>query len=197
MSPSAASGTILFASDLTERCKGLQNSSTSDLVASHGPDGYRVVLKVGPGVELGTGPDEMQMSAAPSPDMRVELDAEKISGPDHNFFGIECRVVVERGTPVGSYQMGIGSDGQFAIEKWRSTEKVLASGRAVEAVRPGKNHIRADCVGTTLTLYVNGAKIAAVDDKEFAAGLYGGVYARSLDPAGAGILFTNLVLTKL
>jgi hypothetical protein len=154
-----------------------------------------VAVKGGPDLETGSGPDERQFSSPPSSDVRVEVDAEKTGGPDHNFFGIECRVTVQRNQLVGAYGLVVGSDGAYAIEKHGRARTTLTTGQAPDAIRAGANHLRADCVGTTMTLSVNGRQLAAVQDSEFKSNL-AGVYVRSLDRAGAEIVFTNLVIAK-
>jgi hypothetical protein len=195
---SVTAANILFASDLTDRCPGaLEGHDDQERTASTGPRGYRVTVKGGPDLDAGSGPDARQFSSPPSSDVRVEVDAEKIGGPDHNFFGIECRVTVQRNQLVGAYGLVVGSDGGYAIEKHGpgAARTTLTTGQAPDAIRAGANHVRADCVGTTLTLAVNGRQLAAVQDSEFNGNL-AGVYVRSLDRAGAEIVFTNLVIAK-
>jgi hypothetical protein len=57
------------------------------------------------------------------------------------------------------------------------------------------NHIRADCVGSNLTLYANGSEIASASDSSFTGGDVG-LIARTYDTAGTDILFTNFVVSK-
>ena len=55
------------------------------------------------------------------------------------------------------------------------------------------NHIRADCVGDTLTLYVNGMQLAQVKDARFPAGdvgLIAGTYATP----GTDIRFDDFIV---
>ena len=66
-----------------------------------------------------------------------------------------------------------------------------------EAIQQGgaQNTIRADCVGSTLSLYVNGQKLDEVQDTEFASGDVG-LIAGSFDTPGTDIHFDNFVVTK-
>ena len=57
------------------------------------------------------------------------------------------------------------------------------------------NTIRADCVGSSLSLYVNGEKLDEVQDTEFGSGDVG-LMAGSFDTPGTDIHFDNFVVTK-
>jgi hypothetical protein len=55
------------------------------------------------------------------------------------------------------------------------------------------NHIRADCVGSELSLYVNGKLLTSVTDTDFANGDVG-LIAGTYDTAGTDIHFDNFVV---
>jgi hypothetical protein len=57
------------------------------------------------------------------------------------------------------------------------------------------NHIRADCVGDTLTLYVNGEKLAEAKDSDFTSGDVG-LMAGTFDQVGVDIRFDNFVVSR-
>jgi hypothetical protein len=66
-----------------------------------------------------------------------------------------------------------------------------------EAIQQGAatNTIRADCVGSSLSLYVNGEKLDEVQDTEFGSGDVG-LMAGSFDTPGTDIHFDNFNVTK-
>jgi hypothetical protein len=57
------------------------------------------------------------------------------------------------------------------------------------------NHIRFDCIGSTLTLYVNGTQIDQQTDSEYTTGNVG-LVAGSFSTAGIDILFDNFIVYK-
>jgi hypothetical protein len=57
------------------------------------------------------------------------------------------------------------------------------------------NHIRADCIGNSLTLYVNDVQVATVNDISFSEGDVG-LMAGAYDVPGVDILFDNFVVYK-
>ena len=169
-------------------------ASSDSITAGPVPTGYRVLLKAGPGIEVGVGPDATEYAGSKTPDdARVEVDAEKLSGPDKTFVGFECRVQLARGRPTGGYRLVVGSDGGYAIERFGGSPQILASGSGA-VTNAGTNHLMAECVGTKFGLFVNGKEIASVQDGAISTGLIG-IYARTLDRGPTEILFTNFVVT--
>jgi len=57
------------------------------------------------------------------------------------------------------------------------------------------NHLRADCIGSKLSLYVNGEFLAQSEDSEFTSGDVG-VMAGTLESPGTDIRFDNFVVSK-
>jgi hypothetical protein len=57
------------------------------------------------------------------------------------------------------------------------------------------NHIRFDCVGSTLTLYVNGYQLDQQTDAEYTTGNVG-LIAGTFSTVGADILFDNFSVFK-
>ena len=189
--PSGTTGTVLFFSDLTNRCAAIGNQDDGDSAGTHGTNGYLVRVRIGPRVDFSAGPDGAQYVSPPPADVRVELDAEMTSGQGQ--VGIICRRF-ESGRAFTEYHLLVGTDGSYKIEggpPFRS----LASGTAGGALRAGVNHVRGDCIGTTLTLYVNGQQIATAQDSQLSTGRLNGFLLRSLDAAGAEATLRNLLIT--
>jgi hypothetical protein len=129
-------------------------------------------------------------------DVRVEVDATKVAGPDDNDFGVTCRTE----SADNFYFFIISSDGYYGIGKVKGDQQDLIQMDAlqpVDAIKQGgtTNHIRADCIGDALTLYVNGQKINEVHDAEFTSGDVG-LMAGSFDTPGTDIHFDNFQVLK-
>jgi hypothetical protein len=188
--PSATTGKPIFFSDLTDRCPAIGNFDDPDRAATHAPGGYLVRLKGGPGLEVSAGPDRGQYVAPVPADVRVEFDVEMTAG--QSVVGVACRRV-ESARTFTEYHLLVGTDGTYLIESgppYRS----LASGNAPTGLHAGSNHVRADCIGQALTLYVNGQTIVATQDAEL-TGRLNGFFLRSVDPTGASITLRNLLIT--
>ncbi len=129
-------------------------------------------------------------------DLHIEVDATKNGGPDDNDFGIICRY-----TDVDQFYYGvISSDGYYGIMKMTSDggaligeDNLLQSDKIVQGT--ATNKIRFDCVGTTLTLYVNGSQLDQQTDSDYTAGNVG-LIAGTFDTSGTDILFDNFFIYK-
>jgi len=129
-------------------------------------------------------------------DVQIEVDATKVGGERNNRFGIICRAV----DPNNFYTFVISSDGYYGIGKIKGRDYSLVGLEALqpsEAIQLGSavNHIRADCIGDTLTLYVNEKKLVEVKDSEFTSGDVG-LIAGTYDTPGTDIRFDNFVVKK-
>ncbi len=128
-------------------------------------------------------------------DVHSEVDAHKIGGVDDNEYGIICR----HADPSNYYAGVITSDGYFGF--WRRVNggdlEMIGGGnmQTSDAINQsdGTNHIRLDCVGSTLTLYANGQELGSVTDDTISSGDVG-LYAGTFDTAGTDVLFDNFVV---
>ena len=129
-------------------------------------------------------------------DVQVEADATKIGGPDDNDFGLVCRYQDNE----NFYAFLISSDGYYSIMKYSggSSETLGADAMlSTDAVIQGDstNHLRADCIGDSLTLYANGERLHAVTDSAFSSGDVG-LIAGTFDEPGADIAFDDFVVLQ-
>lgn len=116
-------------------------------------------------------------------DVKVQVEASKIDGPDDNIIGVLCRYQDAR----NFYFFVIASDGYAGIGVNKDGRRRLLSDDALlpsAAVRQGQagNVIRADCIGYNLRLYVNGVLVAEAQAAEWPAGdvgLIAGTYEGS------------------
>lgn len=131
-------------------------------------------------------------------DVKVEVDATKVGGPDDNLFGVICRYEDAQ----NYYFFVISSDGYYGIGKVKDNNQVLIN-MPDDLMQPtgtitqgaASNHIRADCVGSQLTLYVNGQQVDSKTDTDIAAGDVGLIAGTSAE-AGVDINFDNFLALK-
>jgi hypothetical protein len=121
-------------------------------------------------------------------DVIIEVDAEKIGGPDDNSFGVVCRQIEDT-----YYYFEISSDGFYAIGKFINNEfsEILPWGES-EAINQGNatNLIHVECVGNTLRFAANGILLAEAQDDSIRDG-YLGLVVGTFEIAGVDILFDN------
>jgi hypothetical protein len=127
-------------------------------------------------------------------DVVIEVDASGLS--ELSEYGIICRF--QRDTRKGNAYFGsITNDGYYAISKVIDDDIELIG---MDDFMPSDlirtwdtNRIRFDCIGDTLTLWVNGEKLAEVQDSDFQGGDIG-LIAGSIEEDGGGGMFDNLVV---
>jgi hypothetical protein len=131
-------------------------------------------------------------------DAVIEVDATPVSGgipeKEDAGLGVMCRVLDYD----NYYSFGIHGDGHPAIFKQKNGEwDELASGPPTDAFKGGNttNRLRADCVGSNLTLYVNGQKVLEAQDSDFQAGQVG-LFAQDDGGKGIEILFDNFLVSS-
>ena len=130
-------------------------------------------------------------------DVRVEVDILKSDDIQHDM-GIICRYQDSE----NFYYFMVSSDGYFAIGKFKGGTEELIGTTDMRQDNAGvihngaaDNHLRADCVGNSLTLYANGAKLFQAQDSDFAKGNVG-LIAGSYDNTPITVYFDNFVVTK-
>jgi hypothetical protein len=127
-------------------------------------------------------------------DTEIEVDAVKQAGPAGNRFGLQCRY-----TDVDNYYFAvISSDGYYGIGKVVKGELTFIPKNGMQVTNTiyagsAVNHIRFDCVGTRLILYINGDYVDAVEDSDLSSGDIG-LLAGNFEEKGTQILFDNLIV---
>lgn len=124
-------------------------------------------------------------------DVRIEVDARQVAGPDHNLYGVICRYQ----DADNFYRFVIAGDGYAGITKRSHGDVIVISGPHLAispAVQLGTatNHLEAVCQGPQLSLLVNGELVAQAWDGEFPAGDTGLIASAGMDP-GVEIRFDN------
>ncbi len=179
-----APGKVLFQDNFTDSNSGWNRVTEANGETNYADGVYRILVNV---------PD-MDIWARPNlnfNDVRIEVDSLKVGGDRNNRYGVICRL--SNGN--NFYAFMISSDGYYGIGKVKGDSYQLIGMDALqpsEAINQGSvaNHIRADCAKDRLALYVNGKKLAEVQDTEFASGDVG-LIAGTYTTAGTDIRFSN------
>jgi len=107
-------------------------------------------------------------------DVEVEVQARKAVGPNDNLFGVICRYQDD----LNYYWFVISSDGYYGIGKVKEGRVMLINRDQMppsEVIQQNDswNNLRATCIGSTLSFYVNGYLVDHQQDADFAAGNIG------------------------
>jgi hypothetical protein len=186
-----SSGGVLFQDDFSNSSSGWDRIRDSDMITDYENGGYRIQVLV----------DKKYVWANPKnlsfTDVHIEVDATQLGGPDDNDFGLICRYKDEK----NFYTFIISSDGYYGIIKVKDGTQSLIGQNSLQTsdkINLGKalNHIRADCAGSTLTLYINGTQLTSQQDNDFASGNVGLLASAYSSSPGTDILFDNFSVTK-
>lgn len=188
--PQATSGpTVLFQDDFSRNSSGWDRYSDDSASTDYFEDTYRIKV------------DDSNWYAWANPgktftDVRVEVDAWKASGPDGDA-AIICRYKDEQ----NFYLLNITTDGYYGISKIVAGEDTLIGSDMLEfssLIKTGAgevNHLRADCIGNRLSLYVNGDILAEVTDSDLTSGDVG-LASGTYDDPGTEMRFDNFVVYR-
>jgi hypothetical protein len=181
--------TPFFMDDFTDHQNGWKLTIQDEGIVQYDGDAIRMLIK-NPGTELWSTP------GISVKDSSINVDAEKISGPDNNLFGLICRYK----DADNFYAFLVSSDGYYAIVKNIGGERKILSSDSFEPsgfIQKGasNNHIRADCVDKTLTLYVNWEKVDEVPDIDLSSGDVG-IIAGTFTEPGSDIKFDNFIVIE-
>jgi hypothetical protein len=181
-------GNILFEDDFSNRSSGWDNYSDENGYTDYENGTYKI----------GVYGDTLFYWANPYQnfgDVIVEVQAQKISGGDDMQYGIICRHLdVEN-----FYALIITGDGYAAIRKrYQGSElDFITDWAQVSAINTGDagNNLRAECIGSNLSLYVNGTLAIQVNDADIPSG-DAGLLAGTFEQPSTEVLFDNFVVKK-
>ena len=180
---------ILFYDNFSDPKSGWNRVITDDGETDYTDGVYRIYVKK-PNTDIWAQPGRNFT------DIRIEVETFKVRGERNNRFGIMCRLT----RPANFYSFLISSDGYYGIGKVVDGKYTLLGSNALEpseTIQQGAafNAMRADCVGKTLTLYVNEVKLKEVHDDDFQEGDVG-LLVGTYDIAGSEVLFDNFTVYK-
>lgn len=182
-------GDILFRDDFTDPTSGWLVGVDSIGAADYMDGGLRIYVSK-------PASSRVSIPRLRFDDVRIDVDAVKVSGPDDNHYGVVCRYQDKD----NFYFLEISSDGYYGIGKYQDGKMSLIGFTQMQsnnAIRQGyaTNHLRAECIGDSFTLYLNGIRIGAAKDPAFKMGNVG-LIAGTLNIRGTDILFDNFSVTK-
>jgi pectate lyase len=185
--PPAKPGDILYQEEFEDNTTGWARLSNDNGIMDYDSGGYRILVRQ-PKLNV------WSTSEKDFGDVRVEADVIKLNGPEENRMGLICR-----------YQSGnyyffiISNDGYYVIGKFIGGLTLLLGQnemQASETIQTGTmNHLRADCIGNTLTFYINYTEVASATDTDFPAGDVG-VLAGAFSQPGVDVLFDHFVVVQ-
>jgi nitrogen fixation-related uncharacterized protein len=188
--PTPAPGSVLYQDDFSNRDSGWATWQGSGSYIFYDGGGLRFFVAT-PHMDF------WSMANHQYDDASIEVDARSLDGPDNDDFGVICRYQNKD----NFYALLVSGDGYYGIIKMKDGHYQVLSGdgkmKYDEAVPRGKQaiHLKAACVGTKLTLSVNGAKLAEAQDADFQSGDVG-LMVGAYDEPNVDILFDNFKLTQ-
>ncbi|MBI3161684.1 MAG: hypothetical protein HYZ23_04205 [Chloroflexi bacterium] len=185
---SVPSGGVLFQDDFSRPISGWDRFTAAEGTMDYDGGGYRILVNA---VNTNFWSTPQQNFA----DVRMEVDAGKLGGPDENRIGLICRY-----DGANYYFFLMSSDGYYGIGIYFSGQAILLGQSEMAAnsnIKTGLavNHLRADCAGDTLAFYVNGFQMASVQDKTLASGDVG-LLAGTFAQPGVDVILDNFVVLK-
>lgn len=180
------SGSILFMDDFSDPESGWRTWDEGEAIIAYHAGGLRFVINE-------TRYDFWSRPGKWYNDVRLEVLVQMMNGSSDNDFGLICRYQDDS----NFYSFLASSDGYAGILKMSDGVYEVVSGSSLEyrsEVSQGEalNHLRADCTGSHLALYVNDVLVAEAEDSDFTAGDVG-LMAGTYDSPGVDILFDNFV----
>lgn len=131
-------------------------------------------------------------------DVSIEVDARKTGGSDDNYIGILCHYQ----NPDNYFMFVVTSDGYSGITMRKDGEDTLISPGLkflkMDGIKKGNatNHLRADCIGETLTLYANGRQVSLAYNKSLTGGDAGLALRSGKLEGGTVVQFDNFVVNN-
>jgi len=173
-----------FFDDFSDPSSGWDRVNQTDVITEYQDNYYRIRV------------NDTNLNAWANPglyytDVIVEVDTYKVGGPTDNLFGVICRYQ----NNANFYTGVISSDGFGGILHLNNGTFDNLGGEFLEAydaiiLGGDLNHIRFDCIGSTLTLFVNGAFLISVNDSTLTNGDVG-LLAGTYSEAGTDMYFDD------
>ena len=185
---SVPSGSVLFQDDFARPISGWDRLLNAAGTMDYDGGGYRILVN-----SLNT--NFWSTPHQNFADVRIEVDAGKLGGPDENRIGLICRF-----TGNDYYFFLISSDGFYGIGIYTGGQAILLGQSEMQTnsnIKTGLavNHLRADCAGETLTFYVNGFQMASVQNGILKSGDVG-LLAGTFTQPGVDVILDNFVVLK-
>ena len=187
-------GAILFQDDFSSPDSGWITTDQDLIALDYFEGGYRATVKSSYVASFSAFP-KIQFT-----DASIEADAQFLNGPDGSLFGLLCRATAAPDLQSG-YEMNISPGGAVGIVKVTGAlagqQTALTSGKS-PLIHTGTatNHLRMDCSGDHIAIYVNGRQLVEVQDSDYKQGRVGFVFGANSDP-GFQVLFDNFTVRQI
>jgi hypothetical protein len=187
VTPQYRTDNILFQDDFSNPNSGWDRFEYPTGITDYFKNGYKIIVQE-PYNYLWATPYKVFK------DVSIEVDIKKVRGEDDNNFGVICR---HKDTD-NFYALVISSDGYYGIRKRTNGGEANFIGSEGMQSSPaiklkGFNHLRADCIGENLSIYVNGELLLKVKDSAISSGDVG-LFAGTFETNNTEILFKNFVV---
>jgi hypothetical protein len=188
LSQSSGSDTVLFKDDFSSTASGWDRFKSAEGTMDYDGGAFRILVNALQ-TDFRTAPHKDYS------DVRIEADAGKVAGPDENRIGLICRYAGNQ-----YYFFVISSDGYYGIGFFNNGQAALLGQGEMqpsEKIKTGAaiNHLRADCKGDALSLFVNGSQLAQIHDPTLKHGDVG-LLAGTFSYPGVDVIFDNFVVMK-
>jgi hypothetical protein len=182
LEPRVESGDVLFQDDFSRTSSGWDRYHDDTYISDYIDDAYYFNIFT-PETNVWSRP---HLDFA---DIRIQVAATKVGGPDDNVFGVLCRYQ----DALNFYFFLISSDGFSGIGMFKNGEEKLITDESMlpsETISQGSatNIIQAECIGDQLRLYVNGGLTLQAKASEWPRGDVG-LIAGTYDQPGTEIRF--------
>ncbi|MBI3242380.1 MAG: hypothetical protein HYZ49_08815 [Chloroflexi bacterium] len=187
--PQLKSGDVLFADDFAKTESGWNRGSDADATTDYLDGEYQIKI-------FTANLNVWSVGAPAFGDALIDVNARTAGGPDNNLFGLICRYQDDQ----NFYFLVISADSYYGIGKYKEGASMLLNSAVYEysdIIPPGPaaHHLTATCIGDTLTLSINGTKLAQAKDTDFKTGKLG-LIAGSFDEPEVDVRFDNLAVTQ-
>jgi hypothetical protein len=185
----AVDSNIIFQDDFSDPESGWDRFTDSSSSTEYENGAYRIAIFLDVYLAWATPYQDF------SHDVIIDVDVTKVSGDDENEMGIICRHLDEE----NFYVLVIGTDGLAAIRKrYQGADLEAISDGWVEgaSINTGNasNHLRAECIGDRLSLFVNGQLVVEARDSDIFSG-DAGILAGTFEHPSLEVLFDNFVVS--
>jgi hypothetical protein len=183
--PAPTSENLLYFDDFSDPNSGWDRVDDTDYSTNYYNNAYRITVNTEM-YDSWANPNEKTYG-----DVIIDVDTTKNSGPNDNDFGLICRYQDSD----HFYYAIISSDGYYGIIKVSSDTTDVIGRDYLEysdTIIQGNvtNHLRLECLGEALNLYVNGELLDQQIDSDYRNGGVG-LIAGTYDTPGTDILFDN------
>jgi hypothetical protein len=193
--PQQTDTSVLFQDDFSDTSGdwGRVWDSADGSSVGYAESGYRILVNKAQNISWGVSGNKFER------DVIVDVGAVKRGGAEDGFFGIICRYGKANGQE-NFYFLVFGSNGVSSIAKLADNSVSTLANMQRPDQFPTINdsdsiHIRAECIGNTLTLYLNDMQLVTATDDSFTSG-DAGLIAGTADTLGTEVLFDNFIVTK-